>query len=340
MGIRIDGIHFLVTYRCTYACDHCFVWGSPEAEGTMTLAQLTSVIDQAAACGVGSVYFEGGEPMLAYPIVLAAAAHARRRGLEWGMVSNCFWATSVADAKVWLAPFVELGISDLSLSSYAYFVEDADEDCLRNAVLAAQELGLPMGVLEVGAAACLDVPGLCLGEDVGAIMCKGRAAVELAPGRAARPPETLVTCPFEDFTDPGRAHLGCDGELQLCQGISAGNVFAGAVGEVADEAGPADRAPRAGAMPDAPCAGGLAAVLEDFDPARRPVIAEILAGGPWALAQAYGHTPQHALYADECHLCYEVRSALRERFPSVLAPAQCYGLPAVPAAGAPDNRPA
>ena len=225
MSIRLSGIHFLVTYRCTYACDHCFVWGSPDAEGTMTLAQLTSAIDQAAACGVESVYFEGGEPTLAYPIVLAAAAHARRRGLEWGMVSNCYWATSVEDAKVWLAPLVDLGISDLSLSSYAYFVEDADEDCLRNAALAAQELGMPMAVLEVGAAACLDVPGLCLGEDVGEIMCKGRAAVELAPGRAARPPETLVTCPFEDFAGPGRAHLGSDGELQICQGISAGNVI-------------------------------------------------------------------------------------------------------------------
>jgi hypothetical protein len=312
MGIHLEGIHFLVTYRCTYACDHCFVWGSPDAEGTMTLAQLTSAIVQAAECGVETVYFEGGEPTLAYPIVLAAAAHARRRGLEWGLVSNCYWATSVEDARVWLAPFVDLGISDLSLSSYAYFVEDADEDRLRNAALAAQELGLPMAVLEVGAAACLDVPGLCLGEDVGEIMCKGRAAVELAPGRADRPPETLVTCPFEDFAEPGRAHLGCDGELQICQGISAGNVFA----------------------------DGLAAVLLGYDPARRPVIAEIAAGGPWALARAYGHELQCALYADECHLCYEVRSALRERFPEVLAPAQCYGLTAEQAAGTPEDQPA
>jgi hypothetical protein len=322
MAIRLDGIHFLVTYRCTYACDHCFVWGSPAAEGTMTLAQLTSVIDQAAERGVESVYFEGGEPTLAYPIVLAAAQHARERGLEWGMVSNCFWATSVEDAKVWLAPFVDLGISDLSLSSYAYFVEDADEDRLRNAALAARELSLPMAVLEVGAAACLDIPGLCLGEDVGDIMCKGRAAVELAPGRAARPPETLVTCPFEDFAHPGRAHLGCDGELQICQGISAGNVFAGAP----DEAG-------------APSPAGLASVLDAYDPERRPVVRDINAGGPWALAQAYGHSPQRALYADECHLCYEVRSALRERLPDVLAPAQCYGLTAGQAAGARQDQP-
>ncbi len=129
---------------------------------------------------------------------------------ERGVVTNCFWATSVEDARLWLQPFAELGIADLALSSYAYFVEDADEATLRNAVLAARELGLPFGVLEVGAAACLDVPGLCLGEDVSAVMCKGRAAVELAPGRACRPPETLVTCPHEDFTAPGRAHIGCD----------------------------------------------------------------------------------------------------------------------------------
>jgi hypothetical protein len=298
MAMALSGIHFLVTYRCTYTCDHCFVWSSPEAEETMTLAQLRDAIDQAAASGqVTMVYFEGGEPTLAYPVVLEAAARARDKGLEWGLVSNCYWATSVEDARVWLRPFKELGISDLSLSSYAYFVEDADETRLRNAAVAAAELELPMLVLEVGAPACLDVPGLCLG-DVGEVMHKGRAAVELAPARAKRPPDSLTTCPFEDFSEPGRAHLGADGELQLCQGISAGNVWR----------------------------DGLAAIIERYDPALLPVVREILAGGPWALAQAYGHTPERDAYADECHLCYEVRLALRERFPEVLAPAQCYGV--------------
>jgi Radical SAM superfamily len=305
MAMEIDGIHFLVTYRCTYTCDHCFVWSSPDVEDTMTLAQLRSAMDQAAASGqVTMVYFEGGEPTLVYPVVLEAAAYAREKGLEWGLVSNCYWATSVEDARVWLRPFKELGISDLSLSSYAYFADEADPAPLRNAVLAAQELELPMLVLEVGAPACLDVPGLCLG-DVGEVMHKGRAAVELAPARAARPPETLVTCPYEDFAAPGRGHLGTDGELQLCQGISAGNVWR----------------------------EGLQAIIDGYDPATRPVIREILAGGPWALAQAYGHTPEREAYADECHLCYEVRCALRERLPEVLAPAQCYGAGAPQADG-------
>jgi hypothetical protein len=332
MAIRLDGIHFLVTYRCTYACDHCFVWGSPDAEATMTLAQLTSVIDQCAELEVTDVYFEGGEPTLAYPIVLAAAQHARERGLDVGIVSNCFWATSVADARVWLASFAELGIADLSLSSYAYFVEDANEEQLRNAVLAAQELGVPTSVLEVGAPADIGVPGACSG-DVGEVMHRGRAAVALAPARASRPPETLTTCPFEDFTDPGRAHVGPDGELQVCQGISAGNVFA---------AGDAPPAPEDLASPRP---GGLQAVLDAYDPFTRPVIREILSGGPWALAQAVGHTPERSRYADECHLCYEVRAALRRagRFPEVVAPGQCYAEneggaePAAPSA--PDQHP-
>jgi len=296
--MALDGIHFLVTYRCTYTCDHCFVWSSPDVEETMTLAQLRDAMDQAAATGqIEMVYFEGGEPTLAYPVVLEAAAYARRKGLEWGLVTNCYWATSVEDARVWLRPFKDLGISDLSLSSYAYFVEDADEAHLRNAVAAAQKLELPMAVLEVGAPARLDVPDLGLG-DVGEVMHRGRAAVQLAPARATRPPETLVTCPFEDFAAPGRAHLGADGELQLCQGISAGNVWR----------------------------DGLAAIIARYDSASLPVVREILAGGPWALARAYGYAPERELYADECHLCYETRAALRERLPQMLAPAQCYGV--------------
>jgi hypothetical protein len=69
-------------------------------------------------------------------------------------------------------------------------------------------------------------------------------------------------------------------------------------------------------------------VLRDFDPLTTPVIREIVAGGPWALAQAEGLEPQLPLYADECHLCYELRERLREkgRYSGVLAPDQAYGV--------------
>ncbi len=297
MGIELEGLHFLVTYRCTYTCEHCFLWSGPEAAATMTLDRMTDLMDQAVDCGVRSVYFEGGEPMLAYPIVLEAARHARSRGLDWGLVTNCYWATSVQDAIVWLEPLIDLGISDLSLSSYAYFVEGADEANLRNAALASRELGLPAGVLEVGAPACLGIE-VAAGEPA-PVMYKGRAAEKLGDARASRKPEELVTCPYEDLADPGRAHVGASGDLQVCQGISGGNVFI----------------------------DGLAKVLEEYDARARPIFRELLAGGPAAVAKAHGHVPNRALYADECHLCYEVRLALRKlgRHPDVLAPGESYG---------------
>ena len=124
--------------------------------------------------------------MLAYPVVLAAARHARAIGLEVGIVSNCFWAESLDDALVWLAPFAELGLADLALSSYAYFTERLeDETRLRNALLAARRLGLPGAVLEVGAAAALADIGVPCGEP-GQIMYKGRAARDARPWRAPR----------------------------------------------------------------------------------------------------------------------------------------------------------
>jgi hypothetical protein len=55
-------------------------------------------------------------------------------------------------------------------------------------------------------------------------------------------------------------------------------------------------------------------------------VREILAGGPWELARRSGLAPRQALYADECHLCYELRGRLRKRHPRVLAPDQCYGV--------------
>lgn len=316
--MRLSGLHLLLTYRCTYACRHCFLWGSPDQTGTMTIAQVRDLLDQAAAAGVEMVYFEGGEPTLAYPLVLEGARLARERGLAWGVVTNCHFAESPPDAELWFAPFKRLGIADLALSSYAYLLEGEPEYLLRNAVTAARNLGLPLGVLEVGAPA--DLADLVPCGDPSEVMHKGRAATELADealaaGRGRRPDE-LTECPYEDFAQPDRAHVGSDGELQLCQGISAGNVWGGGRGG-------GKAAARRAALPTR-----LATLLAGYDPQRLPVVADLLRGGPYELARAHGITPPRALYADACHLCFETRLELRRRglYSAVLTPPQAYGV--------------
>jgi MoaA/NifB/PqqE/SkfB family radical SAM enzyme len=55
----LTGIHFLLTYACTFECDHCFVYSSPQAEGTFDVGQIQEVLDEAVKIGtVDWVYFE------------------------------------------------------------------------------------------------------------------------------------------------------------------------------------------------------------------------------------------------------------------------------------------
>ena len=42
--MKLTGLHLLLTYQCTFECDHCFVFGSPAQTGVMTIAQILSLI--------------------------------------------------------------------------------------------------------------------------------------------------------------------------------------------------------------------------------------------------------------------------------------------------------
>jgi hypothetical protein len=69
----------------------------------------------------------------------------------------------------------------------------------------------------------------------------------------------------------------------------------------------------------------LSDICARYDPAAHPITGPLLDGGPAELARRYGYTPR-AGYVDACHLCYETRRALRERFPQELRPNQMYGV--------------
>jgi hypothetical protein len=112
-----------------------------------------------------------------------------------------------------------------------------------------------------------------------------------------RTPWTAFTaCPHEDLREPGRVHVDPLGFVHVCQGITIGNVF------------------------ETP----LAEICRTYDTDAHPIVGPLLAGGPAGLARRHG-IPCEEGYADACHLCYRVRSALRARFPGTLGPDQMYG---------------
>src|SRR5512139_266241 len=176
--MKLTGLHILLTYQCTFECEHCFVWGSPFQSGTFNLESLREVFRQAQETGtIQSIYFEGGEPFLYYPILVQAIRLAAQQGFQVGIVSNSYWATSAADALEWLRPLVGL-VSDLSVSSDLYHYSQEQSQQAENARLAAEALGIPLGTLSVAqpeAVNAVEAVGQ-LPQGGSAVMYRGRAA--------------------------------------------------------------------------------------------------------------------------------------------------------------------
>lgn len=294
----LTGVHFLLSYQCTYECDHCFVWSSPRAGATITLEMLTDVLDQAKDLAtVTNTYFEGGEPFLFYPLLVEGIRRAKQRGFSTGVVTNCYWATARPDAELWLRPLGDLGVSDLSVSSDAFHSGDEEDPRPGFAIDAARSLGVDEMVIAI------DPPTVCTTPDEkglpivgGSVRFRGRAAVNLTTGLPRRPWTDFDECPDEDFLDPGRVHVDGHGNVHLCQGVLLGNVTK----------------------------TSLAEMFASYDPHSHPIIGPLVSGGPAQLVRAYD-LPHEEGYVDACHLCYEARCALRERFPEHLGPAVVYG---------------
>ena len=296
--MKLSGLHLILTYQCTFECDHCFVWGSPWQHGTMTLENIQHILREAQQLGtVESIYFEGGEPFLYYGVLLAGVRLAARLGFAVGIVSNAYWATSVEDAVEWLRPFAGM-IGDLSVSSDLYHYDEQLSQQARNARAAADQLGIPIGIISIarpetaGAAIVGQLP-----ESDSGVMYRGRAVEKLAGHAVRRPWSQFTACPHEDLREPGRVHVDPLGNLHLCQGIVVGNVFRTSLKEI----------------------------CERYSPDLHPIIGPLLRGGPVEVVRQYG-LPHGATYADACHLCYTSRRLLRERFSEVLTPDQVYGV--------------
>ena len=296
--MKLSGLHILLTYQCTWECDHCFVWGSPWQTGTLTLEQIEGILNQAKEAGVTSIYFEGGEPFLYYAILKQAVHKAADMSFSVGIVSNAYWANSVSDATEWLRPFVGR-VSDLSVSSDLFHCEKCLGERPQNAIVAAKWLGIPTGMISVAQPDddAKESHGQ-LEEEESGVMYRGRAAEKLASRAPSRPWEGFDSCPHEDMVEPGRVHLDPFGNLHICQGILIGNLF---------------KRP-------------LKQICEEYDVDAHPICGPLHKGGPAALVTEYGLNDHASNYADACHLCYEARTALRARFPEWLAPDQMYGV--------------
>jgi len=298
----LTGIHFLLSYKCDSACDHCFVYSSPKAKGTFTLDQMKKAFAELARIEtIEWLIFEGGEPFLFYPLMYEGISVAHDMGFKIGIVTNTYWATSEEDAELWLKPLHDLGVSDISISDDAFHYEDKEASPAKHALNAARRLGMSCGSI------CIGRPTIEEGIDKehakgkpvigGGAMFRGRAVEKLTEGLPRRPWEEFTECPYEDLRNPKRVHLDAYGNIHLCQGLSMGNMW------------------------DAP----LSKMVRQYDADSHLICGPLVNGGPALLVKEYDVQHEDE-YIDACHMCYLVRLALLDRFPQYLAPRLVYGL--------------
>ncbi len=286
----LEGVHLLLTYRCDSECDHCFLWCSPAARGTMSLALIREVLAAAQRMGtVRTIYFEGGEPFLFYALLHEGMRLAAAAGFDTGVVTNGYWACGQEEAVLALRPLRDLRLVDLSVSSDLFHGDEAETPEWQRARAAADTLDLPAGAISIATPSC-ETP------QEGTLRFRGRAAEKLTAGLPLQPWDSLTRCSHEELADPGRVHVDPYGNVHLCQGLLLGNV---------------------GEHP-------LDALFASYDAAAHPIVGPLLEGGPAGLVRRYD-LPHEEGYVEDCHLCYRARVALRGRFPELLGPGQVYG---------------
>ncbi len=293
-------IHLLLTYTCNFECDHCFLYCGPQARGTFTREQVVEVLDQAEELGtINRIYFEGGEPFLAYPLLVEGIRLARDRGFEVGIVTNGYWATSDEVAENRLRPLAEMGVADLSISDDGFHSDGRDPTPVRTAIDVARRLGMPVNTIAIEEPSLqTEDEGHAKGATIigGDVVFRGRAADQLTAGLPLSPAASFGQCPFEDLVAPERVHVDTHGNVQFCQGVSIGNLWH----------------------------TRLAELLAEYRPTSHPICGPLVEGGPARLAEYYGVAPEDGAVT-ACHLCFRARRALIDRFPSQLAPRQIYG---------------
>jgi MoaA/NifB/PqqE/SkfB family radical SAM enzyme len=226
-----------VTGICQIRCIHCYADSGPQGgHGTMAPADWERVIDQAAALGVRTVQFIGGEPLIARHLP-RLVRHVLKAGLNVNVYSNL--------VRVTPALFDLLASPQVSLST-SWYTADPDIHAQitgSKTAWASTRANIAEAVRRRILVRAAIIDGIVPGQDVAAaeadLRALGVADIRVRPvqgaGRAATdgrkndPSELCGHCGI------GRAAILPDGQLTPCvigRWMHTGNVRETPIGEI------------------------------------------------------------------------------------------------------------
>lgn len=204
-----------LTRRCQLACPACYNDSGPAGtHGTMTVADWTRVLDQAAACGVEMVQFVGGEVTL-HPDVPTLVDHALSLGLQTEIFTNLVHVTDL-----WWDLFTRDGVS---VATSYYSDDPAQHNAMtgrpshrrtRASITKAVACGVP---LRVGIVADSDTQRVAEAkrelEDLGVTSIRIDHVRPFGRGASGREPDPAGLC---GACGSGKAAIDPDGRVSPC----------------------------------------------------------------------------------------------------------------------------
>ena len=136
-------IGFLFTLRCTATCRHCCFKCNPRRTEKMSLDDALFFVREVAGMNdLSGISLTGGEPFREYEDWQAVLGEGGANSLKARIVTNCFWATDTRRANEMLAPLIDQGLSELSVSYDQVHQEFVPREHVSTAVKVALDLGL------------------------------------------------------------------------------------------------------------------------------------------------------------------------------------------------------
>lgn len=134
---------FHLTLACPLACAHCIVNAGPQRRGTTlplsAAACYARQMPELAECGIRSVSFTGGEPLLARRQVDVLSTAAADAGMACGLVTSAYWATRETRAREVVRSLPAIDCWDISVDTYHQELVPLAN--IRRAASAVAELG-------------------------------------------------------------------------------------------------------------------------------------------------------------------------------------------------------
>ncbi|MFX1304012.1 MAG: radical SAM protein [Promethearchaeota archaeon] len=318
--MRVKHVNFLLTFKCPAKCQHCSYKAGPNRTGYIKPKEASQYLKELTEIQpIESVWIHGGEPFLYFDCLEHIIKEAKKLDItRRGVITNSFWAKNEKIAYKKLAKLKKVGLTVLTFSSDFFHQEFIPLEYVRNALKAAVAIGFDNIYVD-----CYFVNDITADnyfnqisksnleilsdiEDIEVhrflMSVEGRATdltefinlrVELPSGK----------CPVPfwiegDLQNPETIEIDCEGNVTLCPGICMGNTNI----------------------------QSLTKIIQDYDVSKHSILSIILNQGPIGLlniAKNHGFQ-ENQQFANECHLCYELRKSMQEIYPYSLAPKECY----------------